>query len=194
MGLDFGEYINADEIALSLGPVPDRDRAAQIEADRRRAAALSERRSFSFETVMSHPSKIEDMKAAKAAGYHFTFIGVALQDPELNVRRVALRVSQGGHAVPKDRILARYARTLALMPEAIALADRTLVFDNSDSAAGPALVLTASQPAVSGGMLTVRLAQGLARQRDHWTMHHLVSGLRRLADQTGLKLRFGSEF
>lgn len=58
MGLDFGEYINADEIALALPASPTRDLAAQQEANRRRALCLAEKRSFSFETVMSHESKI----------------------------------------------------------------------------------------------------------------------------------------
>jgi predicted ABC-type ATPase len=145
MGLELGEYINADEIALELPPGLERDRTAQIEAERRRALALRENRSFSFETVMSHPSKIDEMRAARTAGYNITFIGVALQNPQLNVARVALRVSEGGHDVPKDRVLGRYPRVLALMPDAISLADRSLIFDNSDSSQGPILGLVASR-------------------------------------------------
>jgi predicted ABC-type ATPase len=192
MGLDFGEYINADEIALGLPAGPDRDRNAQLEADRRRLVALSERRSFSFETVMSHPSKIDEMRAAKAAGYHVTFIGVALQDPQLNVQRVALRVSEGGHDVPTDRIVARYARTLALMPQAICIADRTLVFDNSDSQLGPMLALTAERrPNASVGVLTVRVAPFVSFHADHWVEKYLIAGLRGLRDNAGLKIHFG---
>jgi predicted ABC-type ATPase len=67
--LDFGEYINADEIALTLKPSPERDRQAQIEADRRRRQCLDARRSFSFETVMSHPGKIDEMREAKASAF-----------------------------------------------------------------------------------------------------------------------------
>jgi predicted ABC-type ATPase len=193
LGLDFGEYINADDIALQMPAGPDRDRQAQIEADRRRAAAFAQRRSFSFETVMSHPSKIDEMRAAKAAGYLFTFIGVALQDPQLNVRRVALRVREGGHDVPTDRIVARYGRTLALMPEAIALADRALVFDNSDSELGPVLALTAhrqSNPKL--GILSVRVAPFADAFAEHWVNRFLVTGLRRLRDENGLKVHFGA--
>lgn len=168
MGLDFGEYINADEIALTFVDEPNKDWLGQKEADRRRAAALAERRSFSFETVMSHPSKIDEMRAAKSDGYNVTFVGVALEDPQLNVERVALRVSEGGHDVPTDKIVARYRRTLALMPHAIELADRSLVFDNSDSEAGPILCLTAVRRAESDGdMLLVRLATDVRRQREH---------------------------
>jgi predicted ABC-type ATPase len=193
MGLDFGEYINADEIALSLQAGPDKDRLAQTEADSRRASALADRRSYSFETVMSHPSKIEEMRAAKAAGYHFTFIGVALQDPLLNVERVALRVREGGHDVPTDRVIARYGRTLALMPSAIALADRSLVFDNSDSDLGPVLCLSAQRSGFSGasGVLTVRLSRAVDQSSEHWVARHVLPGLKVLRDNKDLTLRFG---
>lgn len=178
MGLDFGEYINADEIALSLPASSDRDRLAQQEADRRRYRALEERRSFSFETVMSHPSKVDEMRRARALGYHITFVGVALQDPMLNVARVGLRVSEGGHDVPQDRVIARYWRSLALMPSAIAIADRSLVFDNSDSDAGPVLALTTHR--LSGrnrAALAVFLARSVSGNSNHWVTEHIYGKL-----------------
>jgi predicted ABC-type ATPase len=91
IGLDFGEYINTDEIALELPAGDQRDAQAQQIANQRRESCLRERRSFSFETVMSHPSKIDEMRAARAAGYKIMFIGVALQKPELSVRRCLAR-------------------------------------------------------------------------------------------------------
>jgi predicted ABC-type ATPase len=143
---------------------------------------------------MSHPSKIDEMREARAAGYRITFVGVALQDPELNVKRVALRVSEGGHDVPRDRIIARYFRTLALMPRAIAIADRTLIFDNSDSAKGPMLVLTArhSPDAHDTDALTIRISPELSRRPEHWAMRHVVAGLKQLQSEAGLALQFGS--
>ena len=41
----------------------------------------------------------------------------------INIARVAQRVAQGGHDVPRDRIVARYHRTMALLPDAIVAAD-----------------------------------------------------------------------
>lgn len=195
MGLDFGEYINADEIALTLPKTDSRDRLAQMEADRRRAVALGEQRSFSFETVMSHPSKIDDMRLAKAAGYHFTFVGVALQDPLLNVERVALRVREGGHDVPTDRIISRYARTLTLMPSAIALADRSLIFDNSDSEKGPMLVMTAEQSSAEPQpKLAVRIASTVAINNRHWLMRNIIAGLNRLRNDKQIKMTVRWDF
>jgi predicted ABC-type ATPase len=53
---------------------------------------------------------------------------------------VRQRVALGGHPVPEDRIVARYERSLALLPDALALCDRAVLFDNSyaDRLYGPA--------------------------------------------------------
>lgn len=131
-GIDLGEYINPDEIAATLtGDWATRSAAAQRVADERRNDCIANMRSFSFETVMSHPSKIELMMRAKEAGFTTLLYFVGLDDPALNVARVVQRVALGGHPVPAERILARYRRTMALLPAAIRACDRAIIFDNS---------------------------------------------------------------
>lgn len=131
-GVDFGVYINADDIARDLqGDYGARVRQAQVEAERRRRECLSSGTSFSFETVMSHPSKVALFAEAKRAGFTTLLYFVATDDPALNVARVRQRVALGGHAVPEDRIVARYARTMALLPGAMEAADRLVLFDNT---------------------------------------------------------------
>jgi predicted ABC-type ATPase len=132
-GVDFGVYINPDDIALTLtGDYPARVAQAQIEADRLRDECLKEGRSFSFETVMSHPSKIELLKQAKALGFDALLYFVSTANPRINVRRVAQRVAEGGHDVPVDRIIDRYERTMAMLPAAILAADVARLFDNTE--------------------------------------------------------------
>jgi predicted ABC-type ATPase len=131
-GVGFGEYINPDDIALELqGSYDDRVRQAQIIADRRRDACIEAQRSFSFETVMSHPSKIDILARAKAAGFFVQLFFVGIDDPKTNVDRVGLRVAQGGHDVPFDKIVTRWFRTMNLLGSAIKFADRSFLFDNS---------------------------------------------------------------
>ena len=140
-GLDFGEYLNADDIAATMDGPPDTVASrAQAEVRSRREAALLDCRNYSFETVMSHPSHVEHLRKAKAAGYDVLVYFVATDDPWINQGRVANRVIQGGHDVPRDRITARYHRCLANLPAAIAVADHGLIFDNS-SAEKPMLAL-----------------------------------------------------
>jgi predicted ABC-type ATPase len=49
----------------------------------------------------------------------------------ININRVRLRVAQGGHDVPEDKIVSRYSRSLDLLLPAIRETDRAYVFDNS---------------------------------------------------------------
>jgi predicted ABC-type ATPase len=87
--------------------------------------------SFSFETVMSHRSKVEFFGKARAAGYKTYLYFVCTNSAELNVARVRSRVKSGGHPVPEDRIRDRYDRCLDLARDAIANSYRAYVFDNS---------------------------------------------------------------
>ncbi|MGL5136550.1 MAG: hypothetical protein ACRC7G_02165 [Beijerinckiaceae bacterium] len=192
-GLDFGAYVNADEIALTLPASSDRDRLAQLEADRRRRECLTARQSFSFETVMSHPSKTDEMREAKELGFHFTFYFVAVNDPEINLKRVQHRVRMGGHDVPSDRVVARYYRTMALMPQAILLADQAFVFDNSDVETGPTLVaefrrfFEGELWMDSIGSQTRMLTYAPTRT---WVKTYVFDGVKQEAARAGIELTF----
>ena len=132
LGCDFGAYINPDEIAAEIDlPEPKRSLHAQGLADLARERCLAERISFSVETVMSHPSKLEFMARARDAGYVVELFFVCTSDPEINAVRVRHRVHFGGHDVPVDRIKARYGRTLDLLPRAAVLSRRVRLFDNT---------------------------------------------------------------
>ena len=80
---------------------------------------------------MSSPDKIEFLAEAQRAGYRTYLNYVATKDYEINISRVAQRVSEGGHDVPTDKISSRYHRSLELLPEAIKHTDRAYIFANS---------------------------------------------------------------
>lgn len=92
---------------------------------------ISEGKSFSFETVMSHVSKVEEVKELLELGYHAYLYFVCIDDPEVNVSRVATRVKKGGHPVAENKITERYVRTLGLLHEILPLCYRAYLFDNS---------------------------------------------------------------
>lgn len=131
-GVDLGEYINPDDIAAELNGTPaQRTKQAQAIADDQRDACIRAKRSFSFETVMSHPSKVDILVRAKEAGFTVLLYFVGTDDPQTNIERVALRVAQGGHAVPEDKVRDRWFRTMNLLQQAIKSSDRSYIFDNS---------------------------------------------------------------
>ena len=131
-GIDLGVYVNADDIASGLaGDEQSRTRRAQDLAEERRQSCIGARESFTFETVMSHSSKIDLMRQARAAGFDVRLFFVGVESARINVARVAARTRLGGHGVPHDKIVARYARTMHLLPEAVRVAHRATIFDNS---------------------------------------------------------------
>jgi predicted ABC-type ATPase len=131
-------FINPDQVAKDLqGDFPDqnaRDEAAQSAAMRIRAEATASKLPFAFETVMSHPSRINEMLMLKEQGYRLFLTFITTEDPEKNVARVTLRYETGmttGHYVAPDKVRERYHRTLALLPRAAEIADAVYIYDNS---------------------------------------------------------------
>jgi predicted ABC-type ATPase len=136
-----GEYLNADDIALTLsGDIQTVSAQAQAIVRERRLTALEQGRDYCFETVMSHISHIEHFAHARERGFETRLYFIATEDPIINLSRVENRVFHGGHAVPPDRVSARYFRSLGNLPAAIDAADYCLILDNS-SALKPLLPL-----------------------------------------------------
>jgi len=132
-------FVNADVIARQKWP--DRAEEMSYEAAQLAAAArdrlLEQGRSFIAETVFSHPSKLELIERAQAAG--FTVVVHVMLVPEaMSVRRVAYRVEAGGHSVAEDKIRSRYRRLWPLVVEAIRRADQATVYDTASGT--PAVV------------------------------------------------------
>lgn len=130
-------YVNADEIAKARWPGdPDAHAydAAQVAAETR-AHLIAGGKSFIAESVFSHPSKLDFIRSAREAGYQVV-LHVMLVPEELAVRRVAYRVRAGGHDVPEHKIRERCRRLWRLVAQAVAIADRVVVYDNS-RLAGP---------------------------------------------------------
>lgn len=87
--------------------------------------------SFTFETVMSHPSKIDILRTAREKGYRTYLYFIATDDPDINVSRVKNRVRLGGHSVAEEKIKERYFRSLGHLADAIRNSNRAYIFDNS---------------------------------------------------------------
>ncbi len=129
-------FVNADEIAAKRWPGDEEAHAyeASAAAATLRAELLGEQRSFIAETVFSHPSKVGLVRDAMAAGY-LVSLHVVMVPVDVTLRRVAYRVTQGGHTVPPEKVRQRYSRLWPLVAEARAMADRTTFYDNSRAAA-----------------------------------------------------------
>ena len=104
---------------------------ASVMAGYLRRVAMEAGASFSFETVMSSRDKVELLADARTRGYRTYLYFIATEDPEINVSRVAQRVSEGGHDVPAEKVVSRYHRSISLLGEAIKYVNRGFLFDTS---------------------------------------------------------------
>lgn len=126
-------FVNADIIAKELYPdAPEVHSyaAAQI-AEELRNRLLQDGRSFCFETVFSHPSKIDFIARAKALGYQTVLVLIHLESSHLNKARIHQRVAEGGHNVPAEKVDARIARMLVNIKTVIPLCAHVRLLDNS---------------------------------------------------------------
>jgi predicted ABC-type ATPase len=89
--------------------------------------------SFTYETVMSHKSKIDFLQYAKSHGYKIYLYFISTEDPEINISRVDVRVAQQGHYVPPQTIKDRYYKSLNQLRIAIKSSDSAYLWDNSGS-------------------------------------------------------------
>lgn len=123
-------YINADDIQRVLRC--DNLEAARL-AESQREACLRTGQSFCFETVLSTDRNLNYLQRAGESGFFIRCYYVLTIDPQINAARVLSRVSAGGHDVPADKIISRYYRALALIPDLIPVCDVCHIYDNSTS-------------------------------------------------------------
>jgi predicted ABC-type ATPase len=126
-------YVNADELShdLSIDPADAAELAGAL-----RQALIEQRESFVFETELSDPvgEKVEQLRHAADLGYTVVLCFIGIGSAAISEERVAIRVLQGGHDVPGEKLVARFPRALANLELAIRVLPHVLVFDNSDLA------------------------------------------------------------
>ena len=128
-------FVNADRLAKLVYPAAAEEHSyeAALLAEQQRNTLLASGASFCFETVFSHPSKIDFTARAKALDYTVIMVLIHLEQAELNAARVAQRVQEGGHNVPTEKLLERIPRMLNQGKTASPLCDEVRVLDNSSA-------------------------------------------------------------
>jgi len=127
-------FVNADLIATGLSPL--KPELAAIAAARLMLGEIDRltelRADFAWESTLSGLTYAKRIRSMKQVGYHVEIIYLKLASPQLALRRIASRVRQGGHNVPKADVLRRFSRSWANFQGAYRpLADAWAVYDNS---------------------------------------------------------------
>jgi predicted ABC-type ATPase len=96
---------------------------------------LKRRESFAVETTLSGKNYLQMMHYARGIdqGFEVVLIYIGTERVEINLARIAKRVRAGGHDVPEIDVRRRYLRSIQNLPVAAGIADRVLLFDNSDN-------------------------------------------------------------
>jgi predicted ABC-type ATPase len=127
-------FVNADLIASGLSPL--RPQIAAIAAGRlflKELDRLAETGAdFAFESTLSGIAYIARLKHWKVAGYRIEIIYLTLPSPRIALNRIAARVRQGGHDVPRREVLRRFRRSWQNFQGLYRpLADLWWIYDNS---------------------------------------------------------------
>lgn len=129
------EFVNADEIAKGLSPFQPEKVA--FESGRimleRIDVLMNSNESFAFETTLSTKTYKQRLLQAKELGFNIKLLFFWLPSIEMAIDRVKIRVSEGGHNIPKDVIARRYKRGIEnLFKIYLPLCDSFLILDNEE--------------------------------------------------------------
>jgi predicted ABC-type ATPase len=135
--VDVVHFVNPDLIASGLSPL--RPELAAIAAGRiflrelDRLAKAEE--NFAFESTLSGLTYLNRLKRWKGVGYRIEIVYLRISSPQLALRRIAARVKQGGHNVPRADVIRRFTRSWNNFGNPYRLlADAWSVYDNSSAA------------------------------------------------------------
>ena len=112
--LDCTEFVNADEIAKGLSPFHPEEVAVQAGKlmVERINLLIEGDKSFAVETTLSSKSYRSLIEKAHKKGFKVLLFFFRLPDAQKAIERVAQRVSEGGHNIPKDVIIRRFSAGL----------------------------------------------------------------------------------
>jgi len=128
------EVIDPDRIARNLSPNSPEDYsvAAGRQAINRARENILQGNSFLVETTLSSKGVYQRLvDSAKQKGFSVKLAYISTEDPQINIARVADRVSKGGHNVPDEDVVRRYYRSLDNLGEFFDKADDKAIIDNS---------------------------------------------------------------
>jgi len=127
-------FVNADEIARGLSPFAPE--LVSFQAGRimlqRIDELLPQKVDFAIETTLATRSYVTLVRRAQELGYKVHLIFFFLENEEQAIRRVAQRVSNGGHNIPEDDIRRRFKRGIDnLLHLYMPICDSVLVYNNA---------------------------------------------------------------
>jgi predicted ABC-type ATPase len=136
--LQIHEFVNADEIARGLSPFDPEGTATATAAARlmleRIQTLVRSGASFAFETTCAGRAHARWLRECRSQGWRVTLLFLWLPTPEAALERVARRVREGGHSIPREAVIRRWKTGAGNMRDIyLPLSDIAMIYDNSDA-------------------------------------------------------------
>ena len=96
-------------------------------------ASIAAQQTVGVETVLSTDKYRRLVRKAQPAAFEIRLIYVFVRSVEIQLERIRLRVSKGGHAVPDDKVRERRERSFDQLSWFFHHADAAWLLDNSDA-------------------------------------------------------------
>lgn len=107
------EFLNADEIAKEI--CPENIESVRITAGRKVLEKLDNlfenNKSFAVETTLAGSNHIKTIQRAKELKYNVALIYSFVENPEICINRIKVRVLNGGHDIPDEDVIRRFYRS-----------------------------------------------------------------------------------
>jgi predicted ABC-type ATPase len=134
LGAHLGLLLDPDAIARVLAPDdPSRAaiQAARVVLETINRALKNQERLVVETTLADRNRQLVLLERAQSAGFKTWLFYIGLSDVSRHVARVQQRVARGGHDIPDEDIVRRFTRSRTNVIDAMRLADRTMLYDNS---------------------------------------------------------------
>ena len=126
---DLGYIVDVDRITVEMGGNPLTGGKAALKKIRE---CIDKGVSFTQETTLSGYKTEATAKQVKELGYYVRLFYVAISSPEEAIKRIQNRVAKGGHDIPREDVLRRFADRFEALTRILPYCDEATFFDNEN--------------------------------------------------------------
>ena len=128
-GTDLGMIVDVDKITAELG---GNALAGGKAALRKISECIDKGISFTQETTLSGRKTEATAKEVRDLGYHVRLFYIGLDTAEESLSRIANRVKRGGHDIPQDDVVRRFAGRWEAVAKVLPYCDEAEFYDNDN--------------------------------------------------------------
>ena len=126
---DFGTIVDVDRITAELGGNALTGGKAAL---RKIRECIDKGVSFAQETTLSGYKTEATARQVKDMGYHVRLFYIGLDSAEESISRIENRVKRGGHDIPSDDVVRRFASRWEAVAKVLPYCDEAEFYDNGN--------------------------------------------------------------